>query len=454
MKKIFIWLVCLTYMHGVYASNEDRVHHLDWNGLDVVWIEEERFPTYSMSVYYADGALSDSKTRAGETEMMFNLMDIGTTRYTEQQISDALDYYGVSYGGYVTHEYSTYSVSGLTKDIVPTLKMVCHMVNEATYPKKILTRKKKITISKIQSMVNNKGQLASKAFRELSLSHTPYSMPTDGKLRTFRRVYQKQLLAKRHYFQDKVKKVLYLTGPKEILNVKEIINEECGWKNQKDLFVRHKNYTEKKFHGPNIYLVTVPKANQAQVRIGRFLNKSEIGSDELMTLTSHFLGGGFTSLLMREVRVKRGLTYSISAFAAAQAEYGRVGISTFTKNETLGELLKVIKQTLENGIEGKFTQDEFQRAKGYLVGSYPFRFEKANNYLNQLINLDHVGKSYDQLYNFPNVVKGLSKEDVSKEIKRLFDWSKQTIVVVGDKSLYKQLKAFGKVRIYSYKHFL
>jgi zinc protease len=455
MKVLLLIFISLLFTTGIKASaNSQRVHHLEWNGLDVVWIEENRYPTYNLSVYYADGALSDSKSRAGETELMFNLLDIGTTRYSEQQIADALDFYGVSYGGNVTHEFSTFSLSGLTKDIVPTLKMVCHIVNEATYPKKILSRKKRIIMNKIHSMVNSKGELASKAFRDLSLSGTPYELSTAGKLKTLRRINRNNLLAKRKYFQNKVKKVLYITGPKEILNIKDIINKECGWKNQNNLFVRKIDYKEKKFSGPKIYLVTVPKANQAQVRIGRFLNKSEIGSDELMTLSSHFLGGGFTSQLMREVRVKRGLTYSISAFAAAQAEYGRVGISTFTKNETIDKLLQVIKTTLEDSMNKKFTKESFDRAKGYLVGSYPFRFEKAGSYLNQLISLDHVGKPYDQLYNFPSVVKNLSEDDVAREIKRLFSWKDQTIVVVGDKSLFKKLKKLGKVKVYSYKRFL
>ena len=43
-----------------------------------------------------------------------------------------------------------------------------------------------------------------------------------------------------------------------------------------------------------IYLITVPKANQAQVRIGRVLNRSEISNPPLLMFMSKFLGGGFT----------------------------------------------------------------------------------------------------------------------------------------------------------------
>jgi zinc protease len=451
------YLLLLITLYSSLSFGEDisnQVVKLDWNGLDVVWIKENRFPTYHLSFFFADGALSDQKQRSGETQMMFDFLDLGTTRYSQKQIADALDFYGVDYSARVTHEYSTFSVSGLVKDIVPTLKMVCHMFNSSTYPKRVLRREKHRKISAIKSMVNSRAALASRAERELSLQNTPYAFAADGKINSIKRITRKHLLAKRRYFMQEVKKTLYITGPKELLNIQEIINKECGLEKQTTLFTRKTDFIRKSTRGPKIYLVTVPKANQAQVRIGRFLDKREIGQDELMLLTSSFLGGGFTSLLMREVRVKRGLTYSIGAFAAAQAEYGRVGISTFTKSSTVGELLNVIKETLQRVAQGKFDQQDFLDAKGYLIGSYPFRFEKAEDFLFQLISLDHEGKSYERLYNFPYTVEKYSKQDVVKMSSKLFDWSKLTIVVLGEKKLLSQLKRFGKVKVYSYRKFL
>ena len=441
---------------NIFAAESiaNKVTKLNWNGLDVVWINEDRYPTYNISVYYGDGALSDNSSRRGETEMMFNFLDIGTRRYSQMQIADALDFYGVTYNARVTHEYSTFSMKGLVKDIVPTLKMVCHMVNNATYPKKILHREKNRMKNAFSSLLNDKRELASRAFRKLSLRNTPYQYSTDGSLKTLRKISSKNLILKKDYFQKRVSKVLYLTGPKEVLKIREIINKECGWENQKNLFSRRITYKENKISGPMIYLITVPKANQAQIRMGRFLNKSELGNDELMTLSAGFLGGGFTSLLMREVRVKRGLTYSINAFAGAQAEYGRVGISSFTKNETVTELIKVVRDTLSRVGRNEFKLADFKRAQGYLIGSYPFRFEESSDFLQQLISLDHVKKTYDNLYRFPETVSKLSSEDVAKNISKLFDWNKMTIVVLGEKKLSKQLRKLGQLKIISHKKFL
>ena len=104
-----------------------------------------------------------------------------------------------------------------------------------------------------------------------------------------------------------------------------------------------------------VVLVTVPKANQAQVRMGRILAQNEIKNIPLLMLSSKFLGGGFTSQLMKSVRVKSGLSYSVGAFAAGQRGYGRSGISSFTKNKTILELISTIKTTVDEVSQKVFT---------------------------------------------------------------------------------------------------
>jgi zinc protease len=173
-----------------------------------------------------------------------------------------------------------------------------------------------------------------------------------------------------------------------------------------------------------------------------------------MTLSASFLGGGFTSKLMREVRVNRGLTYSISSFAAVQRDYGRAAISTFTKNATAKKIIDVIKDTLNSVIIGNFKDGELKRAKGHLVGNYLFRFESSAAYLSQLISLDHMKMKHERLYKFPEIVNGFSKSDVVKTLKELYSWDNMYVVVLGSKSLKKQLEKLGKVTVMSYKKFL
>lgn len=434
----------------------DKIKKMKWGDLEVVWIQDERFPTYFVDVYFADGALSDASNEKGMTEAMFGMLTAGTRRYSQKDISDNLEFFGAGHGANVTHEYSNYSVSGLVKDSIPTMKKICHLFQDATFPKKEIKKNRKRAMDAFKNLVDSHSSLARRAFRQISLEGSPYSYPVGGKMKDLKKITQARLSKKLDYFNKEVKKRVYLAGPKEILQLEKVITEDCKWTG-KGTFVRKTEYKpiEHSGKGPQMVLVTVPKANQAQVRIGRFLNRGEYEKRELLSLASEFLGGGFTSRLMRELRVKRGLTYTVGAFAAGQKGYGRAGISTFTKNETVDVLLEVTKTTIDQIISGNFNPADFERSRGALSGSYPFRFEVTSAYLSQLLFLDHLGVSYDELYEFQKRVNNISKEQTSKVIGDIFGWDKQTIVVLGSPKLAKELrKKFGKIRVVSYKNFL
>jgi len=425
---------------------------MSWDNIEVVWLQDERFPVYNLVFYFADGALSDKRKRYGETDLMFDMLSSGTRRFSQREISDNLEFYGSDFSTHVTHEYSLFEVSGLVKDIVPTLKQICHLFRDATFPKRELVKEKRQRRNRLKNLITSHGSLADRAFRELSMKFSPFSKPVSGKLSSLKMIKQKHLKDKLDYFNKSVKKRIYITGPKSSLISKEIINEECRWSGGENNFVRKQAFKSKTNRG--VFLITVPKANQTQLRIGKVLSKNEITRPELLLFSSNFLGGGFTSLLMKAVRVEAGLSYGVGAFAAGQKEYGRSGISTFTKNKQINQLLSVVKNTLKNVHMNRFKNDDFERSKGYLIGSYPFSFEKSSDFLRQLISLDHKEIDYKYFYDLPNIIKKITREEVSKSSKNLFLWKDQTIVIVGPKSLYKRLKKIGKIKVIPYQKFL
>jgi len=456
MNKISIFLLSTFLTYSSISSEGARkdISHLKWDNLEVVWLKDERFPVYGMAIYFADGALSDGAAK-GATELAFDLLPHGTRRYSQKEILDNLEFFGSNFSSNITHEYSTYLVQGQTKYIDQTLWQICHLFRDATYPETELKKAKQRLVNGLQGMVKNHRAVARRAMRRLSLAGTPFQHPIDGGVKGIKRLKRKDLIKSMKYFNDDVKKRIYLVGPSSILpKVKKVINQDCGWKGNAS-FVRKAKYPRKRKDTKRlIHLVTVPHANQAQIQIGRFINKGEYENPVSIGMATHFLGGGFTSKLMRELRVNKGLTYGVGAFAGEQWMYARSGIGTSTKSKTVVEAIEVIEQVVADQVAGKFDTTEFERQRGSYAGSFPFQFENTKSFLMQLMSLDHQRKSYDKLFNFPTLVRNLKKADIIRSYKDIFLWDKQTILVVGDKSLKKQLSRYGRVKVSSYKDFL
>lgn len=449
MKKI---LLSLLLSSSCLAINiDDNIHKYDWNGVEVTWLEDSKLPTYDMTIYFADGAISDGK-HEGLTNMMFDMLLAGTNRFSRQEIADNLEFYGVGINSRVVHEYSTFSVSGLSKDIIPTIKKVCHLFKTSTFPETEVKNNIKNKISDIKNLVNNPGSFANHSFRSISLAGTPFQSSISGSLKSIDKIKVQDLKSHLDYFNNKVKKKIYINGPKSVLNIQNTIKKDCGWDGEASV-VREVTYKAPKREG-GLHLVVVPKANQAQVRAGLFLEKGEYKDFEGLTLLSEILGGGFTSILMEEIRVKRGLTYSVNSSASGQKEYGRSVISTFTKTETIGELIKVLRDTLSDESIAKISQEKLDITKNSLKGAYAFQFEKNQSFLMELLFLDHLGENRSRIFNFNKNIDKKNLDEIKAMIKTVFPVDKMDIVVFGEKDLLKDLKKLGQVKVHNYTDFL
>jgi zinc protease len=234
--------------------------------------------------------------------------------------------------------------------------------------------------------------------------------------------------------------------------MKDIIANRCHW-TSKSTF--KKLELKKPSSQSAIYLVPVPGANQAQIRIGRYVIPEEIkGKYDHFNFLSGFLGGGFTSKLVQELRVKRGLTYSAGAYVSMQRDYGRAGIMTFSKNESASEVISIVRDVFQDITAKKFTTEEFKHQQGHQIGGFAFGFEETNAFLSQIMLYDHQGRDLQELVKFPDLIASLTPEALSQASLVAFPWDRLTIVVVGDKSLEKSLSRIRPVRILKYQDFL
>jgi predicted Zn-dependent peptidase len=80
------------------------------------------------------------------------------------------------------------------------------------------------------------------------------------------------------------------------------------------------------------------------------------------------LGGGMSSRLFQEAREKRGLCYTIHAFAAAHRDTGTIGIYAGTGADKAGQVAPIVAGEIEAMAEGA-TEEEAARARSQLKAS-------------------------------------------------------------------------------------
>src|SRR5690606_32560389 len=110
--------------------------------------------------------------------------------------------------------YSVFSVQALTKDIAPVMGKVCEIFKDAQFPANELNSHISRAKSGLKNLVTSHASLADRVFRQVSLSGTPYAIPTEGTLESFDKM-NPELLKERLKRLNKTRKVLYLAGPSD-----------------------------------------------------------------------------------------------------------------------------------------------------------------------------------------------------------------------------------------------
>jgi zinc protease len=205
---------------------------------------------------------------------------------------------------------------------------------------------------------------------------------------------------------------------------------------------------EKSASAGQVVIVDKPDATQTQVRIVAMGQKVGQPDHFPASVMNTILGGGFTSRLMDEIRVNRGLSYSVGSYFDRLRAAGTFGIGTFTKTESTGEIIEValaqVKKLRTKGV----TPKELKNAQTYVAGLFPLRTETNESIAGSILQMRLYGLGDDWISKFRERIFAVKPKELSAAATRYLFSEKPTIVVVGKASeIRKQVEKYGPVKV-------
>jgi zinc protease len=147
-------------------------------------------------------------------------------------------------------------------------------------------------------------------------------------------------------------------------------------------------------------------------------------------VVNHIYGAGsMSSRLYKEVREKRGLAYGVNTRLVWMDHANIVSGGTATRSDRAAETLSLMEEeTKRMAAEGP-TQDELDKAKAYLKGSYALGFDTSSKIAGQLvqIQIDKLGIDYPERRGA--MIDAITLADAKRVAKRLLDTKALTLVV-------------------------
>jgi len=185
--------------------------------------------------------------------------------------------------------------------------------------------------------------------------------------------------------------------------------------------------------GGRVLLVDKPGATQTYFWIGNVGVDINYPRRAELDLANRVFGGTFTSMLMTELRVNTGLTYTARSVINRPAAPGSVTIRSFTETSTTIEAIDLAVSVLALLRDKGLSDEKVASARALILGQFPTRLETASSLANMFAFLEQYGLDRSYVDAYGSALEAAAAESIAMTINEVYpDLDELVFVLIGD----------------------
>jgi zinc protease len=416
------------------------------NGLTVWRWPHGRLPLSTIRFAFPTGSARVPQGKSGLCELVVDLLRRGTKRKSAAAIDSALAGLGAELGSSAGDDSVRLGLTVASASSQAALSLMCELMEEPTFPAAEFRAYRKHAEDSIEASLDDPEWVAGRATYRAVFGHHPYAAPTEGSRRDLARLKRSDLTAFHREALDANGALLMLAGDLQPLSQSRLTTEVAR------LFASSGPRAAIPEVPPladrRVYIVDKPDATQAQIRIACTAPRRNHPDLVASVLGNGVLGGSFSSRLVNEVRVNRGLTYGIASRFVSLEAGGLFLIRSFTRLEKVAELVQVSLDEVARLKDEGPQPGELSRVRTYLRGNFLLGNEAPEQLSSTLIDAFRYGLGSDWVTRYPALLAETPPESVANAIRVHVLPAGYRIVAVGPaKALAKALRRFGQCEV-------
>jgi zinc protease len=400
------------------------------NGLVVLLSEEHSLPFVTIQLLIDAGSSRDPAGEEGLANLTAEGLLLGTSKRTIRQINESLESVGSSLTSSCGRDYATLQLRSLKKGLREGLRIFMETATDAAFPAEEIQRKGRQILAAIRASQDRPGDVAEKALQKALFLDTPYGHPVEGTADSVPRLSREALLRFYRSTYHPNNAILAVVGDMTMDEFKSIFLPLLErWAPGK---VDPKRFLVTPRQGPETIRINRP-ITQANIILGHEGGSRSNPDYYALAVMNYILGGGgFGSRLVEEIRIKRGLAYSVGSFFDPGKHAGSFQIHLQTKNASAREAISLSVQQMERMRKEPVPEEELEGAKRYLIGSFPMRLDTQEKLARFLAQVEYfaLGLNYPEIY--PSLIRSIRKEDVLRVAKKYLHPDRPVLVVVAN----------------------
>jgi zinc protease len=398
-------------------------------GIEIWHVESHVVPLVALAFTFEGGGAQDPEDKSGVAQMMARLLDEGAGPYDADAFQERLAGRAIELSFNGGPDAIGGSLKTLVRHADEAFDLLRLALNEPRFDNDAVERVRGQMAASLRYQMNDPGVVASKRFFSEAFAGHPYGRPNNGSLESVARIGRDDLAAFHRAAVSRGRVKVAAVGAIDSDRLTALVEHAFGGLPQVADFQPVPLTQIAGLGDRHVCDLDVP---QSVIRFG--MNGISWRDPDFISayVLNHILGGGsFTSRLFQEVREKRGLAYSVGTSIVSYRGAAMTWGYTATKNERVAECLSVIEAECARLRDEGPSDDELEKAKNYLVGSYALGFDTSTKIAHQLAQISFEGLGLDYIARRNGLVAGVTQEGVREAARRVFGDGKMLVVVAG-----------------------
>jgi len=399
------------------------------NGLRVVVAEYHELPLIEFTLIVGAGAAQDPPGKEGTAALVAGTLTKGAGKLGADELARAIESIGGRIEATPGTDGTIVGAEFLAKDFAAGLDLLRTVLLDPRFARDEVRRGREEQEANLVASLEDTSAVAEKCYAGFLYGAQAYGRPVDGRTTTVPKLGRGDVTDFYEHWYHPNNTVLVLVGDVSAADAVRRLRDAFGaWRARPDA-VPVRTPPPERITARRVLLVDKPDATQTQIRFGNVAIARNDPRFIPATVANTILGGGFTSQLIEELRIKRSLTYAAWSQFAARLTGGDFRVGTFTKTPTTTETLKLALE-----VEGAFRTHRpaataLEKAKTYLRGQFPLRIESPEALAGRLAEAEFHGLPQDELSTYRTRVAAVSAEEVERVAETLMP-SPDTVAIV------------------------